>query len=149
MARGSWQKFQHHGFLSIFRCSILNLMIFTAVVSKHAKPETPTPINNPQIIPTVKAYRVMLPSSGLSEKRLVTNSGEIVAINAPNAPPSKEASSEPIKISKKYPDAVFTNPSCRFCFSTSSINNELPLRFVLSSRFFNYCVLPNFFSSSR
>jgi hypothetical protein len=25
----------------------------------------------------------------------------------------------------------------------------LPLRFVLSSRFFNYCVLPNFFSSSR
>jgi hypothetical protein len=71
----------------------------------------------------------------LSGKRLFTNSGEIVAVSAPNAPPSDEAGSGPVKTSKKYPAAVFINPFCRLCFWVSSANYELPLQFVLSSRF--------------
>jgi len=76
-------------------------MMRNAVVSRHAKHETATPMNNPHIMPTENAYLITLPSSALTENRPFTNSGDTVATSDPNTPPNAEDSKDPSKTRKK------------------------------------------------
>ena len=81
-------------------------MIFNTTERKHENPETPAPINNPQIIPTVNAYRVADPSSAVSENKPLMNSGDIKEITIANSPPRMAANNEPKRIRRKYPTAI-------------------------------------------